>query len=124
MTTSAPPAPALTPLAPGGGDTPLCVELLRPMFHLLNGDLCYANLADDRVRTWWDFWENNSRSARNRPWMPAAGNHENELANGPIGYQAYQTYFALPSSEGQSEMTRGLWYAFTAGSMRVISIAN
>jgi len=25
-----------------------------------------------------------------------AGNHENELGNGPIGYQAYQTYFSLP----------------------------
>jgi 3',5'-cyclic AMP phosphodiesterase CpdA len=93
-------------------------------FHLFNGDLCYANLAEDRVRTWRDFWENNSRSARNRPWMPSAGNHENELGNGPIGYQAYQTYFSVPESSGQTDMTRGLWYAFTAGSVRVISIAN
>jgi hypothetical protein len=110
--------------SPAAGDTTLGVERLRPLFHLFNGDLCYANLAADRVRTWWDFWANNSRSARNRPWMPSAGNHENELGNGPIGYQAYQTYFALPPSPGQTEMTRGLWYAFTAGSMRVISIAN
>jgi hypothetical protein len=110
--------------SPAAGDTTLGVERLRPLFHLLNGDLCYANIADDRVRTWWDFWENNSRSARNRPWMPAAGNHENELGNGPIGYQAYQTYFSLPPASGQTEVTRGLWYAFTAGSMRVISIAN
>jgi hypothetical protein len=64
--------------SPAAGDTTLGVERLRPLFHLLNGDLCYANLADDRVRTWWGFWENNSRSARNRPWMPAAGNHEND----------------------------------------------
>ena len=110
--------------SPAAGDTTLGVERLRPLFHLLNGDLCYANIADDRVRTWWDFWENNSRSARNRPWMPAAGNHENELGNGPIGYQAYQTYFSVPAAEGQTDVTRGLWYAFTAGSMRVISIAN
>jgi hypothetical protein len=109
---------------PAGSDTTLGVERLRPLFHLFNGDLCYANLAEDRVRTWWDFWENNSRSARNRPWMPSAGNHENELGNGPIGYQAYQTYFSLPESAGQNEVTRGLWYAFTAGSVRVISIAN
>ena len=86
--------------SPAAGDTTLGVERLQPLFHLLNGDLCYANLADDRVRTWWDFWENNSRSARNRPWMPAAGNHENELGNGPIGYQAYQTYFSLPPATG------------------------
>lgn len=110
--------------SPAAGDTTLGVERLQPLFHLFNGDLCYANIAEDRVRTWWDFWENNSRSARKRPWMPSAGNHENELGNGPIGFQAYQTYFSLPPSAGQTEVTRGLWYAFTAGSLRVISIAN
>jgi hypothetical protein len=110
--------------SPAGADTTLGVERLQPLFHLFNGDLCYANLAEDRVRTWWDFWENNSRSARKRPWMPSAGNHENELGNGPIGYQAYQTYFSLPEAAGQTDLTRGLWYAFTVGSMRVVSIAN
>jgi 3',5'-cyclic AMP phosphodiesterase CpdA len=110
--------------SPAAADTVLGVERVKPLFHLFNGDLCYANLAEDRVRTWWDFWTNNSRSARNRPWMPSPGNHENELGNGPIGYQAYQTYFSLPTSEGQTDVTRGLWYAFTAGSMRVIAIAN
>jgi hypothetical protein len=110
--------------SPAAADTTLGVERLQPLFHLFNGDLCYANLAEDRVRTWWDFWENNSRSARNRPWMPSPGNHENELGNGPIGYHAYQTYFSVPPASGQTDVTRGLWYAFTAGSMRVISIAN
>jgi hypothetical protein len=110
--------------SPAAGDTTLGVEQLRPLFHLFNGDLCYANLADDRIRTWWDFWDNNTRSARNRPWMPSPGNHENELGNGPIGYQAYQTYFSVPEASGQTDVTRGLWYAFTAGSVRVISIAN
>jgi 3',5'-cyclic AMP phosphodiesterase CpdA len=110
--------------SPFAADTTLGVERLQPLFHLFNGDLCYANLAEDRVRTWWDFWDNNSRSARKRPWMPSAGNHENELGNGPIGYQAYQTYFSVPEAAGQTDVTRGLWYAFTAGSVRVISIAN
>jgi 3',5'-cyclic AMP phosphodiesterase CpdA len=110
--------------SPAASDTTLGVERLQPLFHLFNGDLCYANIAEDRVRTWWDFWENNSRSARKRPWMPSPGNHENELGNGPIGYQAYQTYFSLPEAEGQTDLTRGLWYAFTAGSVRVIAIAN
>ncbi|GAC1540585.1 MAG: metallophosphoesterase [Candidatus Velthaea sp.] len=110
--------------SPAAGDTTLGVERVRPLFHLFNGDLCYANLAEDRVRTWWDFWANNSRSARNRPWMPSAGNHENELGNGPIGYLAYQTYFSLPATAGQANVMRGLWYSFTVGSMRVISIAN
>jgi hypothetical protein len=110
--------------SPYAADTTLGVERLQPLFHLFNGDLCYANLAQDRVRTWQDFWKNNTRSAANRPWMPSAGNHENELGNGPIGYAAYQTYFAVPEAADQTEVTRGLWYAFTAGSVRVVSIAN
>ncbi len=55
--------------------------------------------------------------------MPAAGNHENEMGNGPIGYGAYQAYFALPDSGSDTEL-RGLWYSFTAGSVRVISLNN
>jgi hypothetical protein len=110
--------------SPAAGDTTLGIEQIQPLFHLFNGDLCYANLSEDRVRTWWDFWANNTRSARNRPWMPSPGNHESELGNGPIGYQAYQTYFSLPPAEGQNDVTRNLWYAFTAGAVRVVAIAN
>jgi len=102
--------------SPAAGDVTAGVERVRPLFHLFNGDLCYANLATDRVRTWSDFWANNTRSARHRPWMPSAGNHENELGNGPIGYAAYQTYFSVPATDGQTPTTRGLWYAFTVGS--------
>jgi 3',5'-cyclic AMP phosphodiesterase CpdA len=110
--------------SPAAGDMPAGIERVQPLFHLFNGDLCYANGADDRVRVWTDFWDNNSRSSRHRPWMPAAGNHENELGNGPIGYGAYQTYFSVPPQSGQTDVTRGLWYSFTAGSVRVISLAN
>ncbi|MFC1432059.1 purple acid phosphatase family protein [Streptacidiphilus sp. N1-3] len=99
------------------------IEQVAPLFHLLNGDLCYANLDVDRVRTWNNFFTNNTRSARFRPWMPAAGNHEIESANGPIGLGAYQTYFSLPSTETDPELA-GLWYAFTAGSVRVIVLQN
>jgi Calcineurin-like phosphoesterase/Purple acid Phosphatase, N-terminal domain len=109
--------------SPAAADTTVAIERLAPLFNLVNGDLCYANLASDRIRTWSDWFENNTRSARYRPWMPAAGNHENELGNGPIGYAAYQTYFALPDS-GSSPETRGLWYSFTAGSVRVVSLNN
>jgi hypothetical protein len=110
--------------SPVAGDLPAGVERVQPLFHLFNGDLCYANLATDRVRTWSDFWENNSRSARFRPWMPAPGNHENERGNGPIGYAAFQTYFATPTQPGQTDVTRGLWYSFTVGGVRVIVLAN
>jgi hypothetical protein len=109
--------------SPAAGDITAAVEQTQPLFNLVNGDLCYANLSGNRIRTWSDWFDNNSRSARHRPWMPAAGNHENELGNGPIGYGAYQTYFALPDSGADAEL-RGLWYAFTAGSVRVISLSN
>ena len=109
--------------SPAAADTTLAIERLGPLFNLVNGDLCYANLAQDRVRTWSDWFENNTRSARYRPWMPAAGNHENELGNGPVGFGAYQTYFSVPDS-GSSPELRGLWYSFTAGSVRVISLNN
>ncbi|MGZ4563119.1 MAG: purple acid phosphatase family protein [Mycobacterium sp.] len=109
--------------SPAAADTTLAIERLAPLFNLVNGDLCYANLAQDRVRTWSDWFANNTRSARHRPWMPAAGNHENELGNGPVGYGAYQTYFTVPDSGAGPEL-RGLWYSFTAGSVRVISLNN
>jgi 3',5'-cyclic AMP phosphodiesterase CpdA len=108
--------------SPAAADIVRGIELVQPLFHLLNGDLCYANLAVDRVRTWNSFFANNTRSARYRPWMPAAGNHENEKGNGPIGYEAYRTRFALPGN-GSSDWN-GLWYAFTVGSVRVIVLQN
>ncbi|WP_163509921.1 purple acid phosphatase family protein [Fodinicola acaciae] len=99
------------------------IETVAPLFHLLNGDLCYANLDVDRVRTWNNFFANNTRSARFRPWMPAAGNHEIEKANGPIGLGAYQAYFSLPSTETDAELAN-LWYSFTAGSVHVVVLQN
>jgi len=109
--------------SPAAGDVTSAVERAAPLFHLVNGDLCYANLATDRVRTWSDWFADTGRSARHRPWMPAAGNHENEAGNGPVGYGAYQSYFAVPDA-GAGDPLRGLWYAFTAGAVRVISLNN
>jgi hypothetical protein len=108
---------------PANADIVAGIEQVDPLFHLLNGDLCYANLDPDRVRTWNAFFANNTRSARYRAWMPAAGNHENEKNNGPLGFSAYQTYFTLPGSGSAPELA-GLWYAFTVGSVRVISVQN
>jgi Calcineurin-like phosphoesterase/Purple acid Phosphatase, N-terminal domain len=119
------PAPVglgLGPATANAGFIVDAVDALDPLFHLLNGDLCYANVSDVPVQTWRSFFTNNMRSARFRPWMPAAGNHENEVANGPQGYLSYQTRFELPDN-GSPEF-RGNWYAFTAGPIRVISINN
>jgi Purple acid Phosphatase, N-terminal domain len=109
----------LGPHTPNAGFIVPAVESLDPLFHLFNGDLCYANVSDAPVQTWQSFFTNNARSAANRSWMPSAGNHENEVGNGPQGYLSYQTRFELPDN-GSAEF-RGNWYAFTVGSIRVIS---
>ena len=95
-----------------------------PLFHLLNGDLCYANLDIlNAPGVWRDFGVNIARSAANRPWMPALGNHETEFGvcdhagqpgtapggtaaqgaagnywNGPYGYGHYLSRFLLPDN--------------------------
>ena len=56
--------------------------------------------------------------------MPCAGNHENELGNGPIGYRRLPDLFLAAARAGQTDVTRGLWYAFTVGSVRFISLNN
>jgi hypothetical protein len=109
--------------SPAAADIVAGVEQVAPLFHLLNGDLCYANINPDRLRTWDSFFQNNTRSARFRPWMPAAGNHENEKGNGPLGFSAFQTRFALPPNGEDAEFA-GLWYAFTVGAVRFVVLQN
>ena len=47
------------------------VERFKPLFHLLNGDLCYANLNPGaQPAVWADFGNNVQASAAYRPWMP------------------------------------------------------
>ena len=100
------------------------VERIAPLFHLVNGDLCYANLSADRLRVWQTWLETVSRSARLRPWMPTAGNHENEKGNGPIGYAAYQAFFPVPGLDPKAAELAGLWYAFTVGNVRFVFLQN
>ena len=103
------------------------VEAADPLFHTINGDLSYANTmgagsnpAYDRAQVWDHWFTNNARSAANRPWMPALGNHESEAGNGPQGLLAYLTRFSLPRNG--STAYQGCWYAFTAGAVRFITI--
>ncbi|WP_438290674.1 purple acid phosphatase family protein [Streptomyces sp. HUAS TT7] len=110
-------------------DIVAAVERVEPLFNLVNGDLCYASAAgvfgQNRVATWADWFIGNSRSTRLRPWMPCVGNGENEQGNGPLGVTGYQTYFTLPGSTASADPeTRGLWYGFTVGGVRFISLAN
>ena len=97
------------------------VERFQPLFHLLNGDLCYANLNHDaQPAVWADFGNNVQRSAANRPWMPCPGNHEIEFGNGAQGMDSYLTRYSLPDN-GTS--FPGRWYSFRVGSALFISLA-
>ena len=97
------------------------VEKFAPLFHLLNGDLCYANLNHEaQPAVWADFGNNVQTSAANRPWMPCPGNHEIEFGNGPTGHGSYLTRYSLPSN---GSALQGLWYCFQVGSALFISLA-
>ena len=122
-----------------------------PLFHLLNGDLCYANLdIENAPGVWRDFGVNVARSAANRPWMPALGNHETEFGvcnhagvagdapggisaqgaagnywNGPYGYGHYLSRFLLPDNgvtNWDGNHLRGNFYSFGVGTVKFISL--
>jgi hypothetical protein len=77
------------------------VESFQPLFHLLNGDLCYADLAS-------------------RPWMPCLGNHEVEFDNGPQGFTSYLTRYTLPDNHVPG--FGGRWYSFRIGSVLFVCL--
>jgi hypothetical protein len=122
-----------------------------PLFHLLNGDLCYANLdIENAPGVWRDFGVNVARSAANRPWMPALGNHETEFGvcdhagvpgnapggipaqgaagnywNGPYGYGHYLSRFLLPDNgvtNWDGNHLRGHFYSFQVGTVKFVSL--
>jgi hypothetical protein len=98
------------------------VESFSPLFHLLNGDLCYADLNPTvQPEVWRDFGNNNQSSAAYRAWMPAPGNHEIEFDNGPQGFTSYLTRYQLP--ENGVPGFRGRWYSFRVGSVLFVSLS-
>jgi hypothetical protein len=97
------------------------VERFAPLFHLINGDLCYANLNPTaQPAVWAEFGRNAQVSAALRPWMPCPGNHEIEFGNGPQGFDSYLTRYTLPSN---GTAFPGLWYKFQVGSALFISLS-
>jgi Purple acid Phosphatase, N-terminal domain/Calcineurin-like phosphoesterase len=112
-----------------------------PLFHLVNGDLCYAD--NDPANTpsvWRDYSVNVSRSAAFRPWMPTLGNHESELGadaqdgspsssaywNGAYGNGNYQARFLLLPDNGVTNYDgnhlQGQFYSFQVGTVRFIAL--
>jgi hypothetical protein len=97
------------------------VESFQPLFHLLNGDLCYADLnPESQPEVWRDFGNNNQTSAAYRPWMPCPGNHEVEFGNGPQGFTSYLTRYTLPDNRVAG--FTGRWYSFRIGSVLFVSL--
>jgi len=97
------------------------VESFQPLFHLLNGDLCYADLnPTTQPEVWRDFGNNNQTSAANRPWMPCLGNHEVEFGNGPQGFTSYLSRYTLPDNDVPG--FGGRWYSFRIGSVLFVSL--
>ena len=98
-----------------------------PSFHLIVGDLAYAN-GDQKI--WDDWFAMIEPMARTTPWMPTLGNHEIESqltgaagdSWGAFGYDPYRTRFSLPSN-GSDDLA-GCYYAFRYGSVHVICIDN
>jgi hypothetical protein len=96
------------------------VEQFQPLFHLLNGDLCYANLnPTQQPEVWRDFGNNAQTSAANRAWMPCPGNHELEFHNGPQGLNSYLTRYSLPDNGTRFP---GRWYSFRVSSVLFVSL--
>ncbi|MDE3010368.1 MAG: metallophosphoesterase family protein [Pseudomonadota bacterium] len=96
------------------------VERFQPLFHMLNGDLCYANLnPGHQPEVWRDFGNNNQASAANRPWMPCPGNHEIEFNNGEQGLASYLARYTLPENDTRFP---GRWYAFRVSSVLFVSL--
>ena len=84
-------------------------------------DFCYANLAVDRIRTWSDSFENNTRSARYRRGCrrPAITRTKWERAIGTprIGVLRFTRFRVQPGDPARSR-------TLTAGSVRVVSPNN
>lgn len=98
----------------------VAVERFAPLFHLLNGDLCYANLNPAaQPAVWRDFGDNVEPSAARRPWMPCPGNHEIEFNNGAQGYGGYLARYELPANGTRFP---GRWYAFRVGGVLFVSL--
>jgi hypothetical protein len=83
------------------------VEALAPLFHLMNGDLCYADKNQaTQPEVWRDFGLNVQRSAASRPWMPCIGNHEIEL-----GATQYSLTGSAANENGVTMPSGGAVYA-------------
>ena len=92
----------------------------RPLFHLMNGDLCYANVSDEPVETWTS--SSPTTCARRVSGRGCSRSTTTRTRSRTARRAFYQTRFEL--FDNGSREFRGNWYSFTAGLIRVISLNN
>ncbi len=102
------------------------IAALQPQFHLLAGDLCYADadgqgLPTDRLKLRvWDKWLKLIEPvAAAAPWMTAVGNHEMEPGYGPQGYDGYLARLTTPTNGATSCPAT---YHFRYGSVAFVQV--
>lgn len=102
------------------------VAALNPAFHLVAGDLCYAEEGglgqpgDLLVpRVWDDWFEQVEPLSARVPWMCAAGNHEMEPGFGPQGYTGMLDRLTLP---GNGAPGCPATYSFRYGNVGVLAL--
>jgi hypothetical protein len=102
------------------------VIALKPAFHVVAGDLCYAasggsGRPNDSVDpSLWDRWFAMNRAATaTTPWMPAVGNHDMEYGEGVHGYGGFHARFALPRN-GVGGAPHTYWFRY--GNVAVVAL--
>lgn len=102
------------------------VGRLRPAFHLLAGDICYADpkggggAHDTFYPEVWDTWlQLISPIARSTPWMCTTGNHEMEPGFGPLGYSGVLDRLRLPGNGASGCPST---YVFRYGNVAFVSL--
>lgn len=106
----------------------------RPAFHLLAGDIAYADstgrgdpparvqgagLDKFQPRIWDRYLTQIDKVARSVPWMVAAGNHDMEAAYSPDGYGGLRERFPLPRN---GPAACPAVYSFVYGNVGVVAL--
>jgi Purple acid Phosphatase, N-terminal domain/Calcineurin-like phosphoesterase len=126
-----PPSPGTTAgvLKPGDGAG-------APLFHLMVGDLAYANTTNP-PSVWRPWALMIAPAASTFPWMPVPGNHELETGttditgrstgvyNGPYGLGTYMARYLLPENgltNWDGNTLQGNFYSFQVGTVLFVNL--
>jgi Purple acid Phosphatase, N-terminal domain/Calcineurin-like phosphoesterase len=112
------------------GDAPAAMQRLigglQPSFHLLAGDIAYADRSghglatDDLVpERWGGYFRQIDPVSRSLPLMVALGNHEMEALYSPNGYGGFEARFSMPAN-GPAGCPGA--YSFVHGNVAVVSL--